>query len=1345
MDEALDKIRPHVKSALLNQSAPAKLLVAVESTLQEQGQEPTPVAYYASFLATLQETVKREESSSNEINIDEGAMVPSLLYLLSLVVPHVPHPVLRSNSSTILDTVAPLFPLIATSAPAVRSAIGIVASLIVSLDNHHLTSSSPILRQSYATILDLTIDPRPKVRKRAQEAITEIINSPPPPLQIHPYAKQTADFVIGILGAVAGSPGQQQGTEMGIWTCAFVKDIVDSWPPSHLDQLVEATLSLPTLSSPYLTSQAYALLSALLRSPSLSDSIPAQSVLNTLISYAPSHHTLAPSWLDAIENTMVAFARTDSGSCSSRLSAVWEATWAWLENEDVGCRKAAESALCAMVRYCIADSDILSAVEAAASSSAGNVDPSKKAKKASHANAALKTSTVGAIIVKLDESLHAVAYAKATPSLLSILVALISRLRLPVPTAAASASSKRVTAAEALVVHLIIYVGGLKIAKGFEYREQADEVLGTAIRVLGPRAVLSDGVLPLNIIPGSEGKPPPQPGRAFLLPLLAQYTTNTELGFFTEYFVPLSEKLFELKIKAEEAGRVNEAKVWEVLIAQVWGCFKGFCEACTDLKEAFTTPFARLITNLLYTQPSLRTSILQGLRTLLVVNLTLSQSLTSGMDDDSELSQMQEQAFGVSKEQAQENVTFLKSVSGNMISVLFNVFSSVASEERGLVGEVVKVWMGVLPPNEVKNVYNKITHMLNDALAKPSPPNPNTPPVSHTMLDLLLILLPHLPHQPTAQLFEQAVSDKWIASNDAGVQKRSWRVLGRLLEAGLLWKESGMKKEDVIERVVKRVSETGEKVAQGAQKDRIDLLAILVPLLSPSSQLHHIPALLPEAVLGTKEVSEKARNSAFDLLVVMGQKMCETGGVVKRGLVEGIAAMELDGDGSSNEVAASAEEFVTMVAAGLVGSTPHMISATITALSRLLFEFKDSLPASTQSELVTTVVVFLSSNNREIVKSAIGFVKLAVITLPVSLVQPHLTELVAGLLKWAHDHKNHFKTKVVHIFERMGRRFGWDEIMQCADDAAEQEDGVEDGRKVLEGVKKRKERAKKAKAKASAAREEEDEDGSDDEQAAPRATTGDAFQDVLYGSDSDHDDSDGDEDTPVASSSKNVKGRRSIAGSSRVGQQQQQQQASKNAKRSETRIRADDDDPMDLLHAGASHAVASDGKRRRQPGQDAAHFKTENDSGRIIIDDDTFKSNPKSLDPSDDVAGQAYREQMTSIDGFTRTPNGEVKFHKNTKKRRAEEAAAEALYGEGDVEMGDGDTIASLAAAAAQAKAKKKKTERVALGGEFKAKGAGGDVKRKGQQDPYAYLPLSSVGKKKGPGGHVKYNITGKR
>lgn len=60
----------------------------------------------------------------------------------------------------------------------------------------------------------------------------------------------------------------------------------------------------------------------------------------------------------------------------------------------------------------------------------------------------------------------------------------------------------------------------------------------------------------------------------------------------------------------------------------------------------------------------------------------------------------------------------------------------------------------------------------------------------------------------------------------------------------------------------------------------------LLPLIPPSS-LHVIPSLIPEAVLGTKEPSEKARTAGFELIVAMGKKMAE-GGVVKRNLVDGM-------------------------------------------------------------------------------------------------------------------------------------------------------------------------------------------------------------------------------------------------------------------------------------------------------------------------------------------------------------------------------------------------------------------------------------------------------------------------
>lgn len=121
------------------------------------------------------------------------------------------------------------------------------------------------------------------------------------------------------------------------------------------------------------------------------------------------------------------------------------------------------------------------------------------------------------------------------------------------------------------------------------------------------------------------------------------------------------------------------------------------------------------------------------------------------------------------------------------------------------------------------------------------------------------------------------------------------------------------------------------KILHCYSKDRTVLLSALVPLL-PSDSLHHIPSLIPEAVLGTKESNERTREAAYELIVGMGRKMGE-GGVIQRNKVKGME------DGMAEEAEASMEEFVTMVSAGLAGSSPHMISATITSLSRLIFEF----------------------------------------------------------------------------------------------------------------------------------------------------------------------------------------------------------------------------------------------------------------------------------------------------------------------------------------------------------------------------------------------------------------------
>lgn len=73
--------------------------------------------------------------------------------------------------------------------------------------------------------------------------------------------------------------------------------------------------------------------------------------------------------------------------------------------------------------------------------------------------------------------------------------------------------------------------------------------------------------------------------RAYILPLLAQ-PHPSPLGHFVSYFVPLSERMFDLQQKAETEGRQSEAKVWSVLVSQIWSGLAGYCHASVDLPQA---------------------------------------------------------------------------------------------------------------------------------------------------------------------------------------------------------------------------------------------------------------------------------------------------------------------------------------------------------------------------------------------------------------------------------------------------------------------------------------------------------------------------------------------------------------------------------------------------------------------------------------------------------------------------------------------------------------------------------------------------------------------------------------
>lgn len=315
---------------------------------------------------------------------------------------------------------------------------------------------------------------------------------------------------------------------------------------------------------------------------------------------------------------------------------------------------------------------------------------------------------------------------------------------------------------------------------------------------------------------------------------------------------------------------------------------------------------------------------------------------------------------------------------------------------------------------------------------------------------------------------------------------------------------------------------------------------------------------------------------------------------------------------------ASLEEFFTMVSAGLVGSTPHMISASITALTRILYEFAASLPPAVIEDLVQTMDLFLTSPNREIVRSVLGFVKVAIISLPEAIVKPKLASLVPGLMSWSKEHKAQFRAKIKHILERAIRRFGFEAVERHC---------PEDDKKFINNIRKTKERRKRHKAEAGA-------EGAN-AQPEKKSRFESEYDEALYGSDDSSKDSDNDSDRDAA----------------------------REAQGGKTYITEDADEPLDLLDRKSLANISS---RKPQPSKQppGKQRKSRTDvDGKLVFNNDDGGDDAMVMDfeePDAEDEGvtleggiNAYVDAIKGRDAVQRGRGGRLKFSNKREGKKA--------------------------------------------------------------------------------------------
>ena len=314
----------------------------------------------------------------------------------------------------------------------------------------------------------------------------------------------------------------------------------------------------------------------------------------------------------------------------------------------------------------------------------------------------------------------------------------------------------------------------------------------------------------------------------------------------------------------------------------------------------------------------------------------------------------------------------------------------------------------------------------------------NKSSVCGALLDLVVTMTIHLPKEELTVLLNLIpclIGEK----SDFLLQKKAYKLLSRMVES-----ESGVQLlADKFPELLDVLLSSAQKVAPPARRDRLAAFRKLIEF-SDQSKLFVIPIIVPEVVLSTRDHNERARSVAFELLVVMGEKMAQGGTITNSASTPSMTAAE--------DASASLEEYFKIVTAGLASPNQQLVGASITGLARIMYHFRQSLTDTMVDDLVQTIDIFLTSTNREIVRSALGFIKVSVICLPIPVMLGRLHSLIPNLLIWSQEHKARFKSKVKHIFERMIRRFGIEEIEKHCPDS---------DKRLINNIRKTRERQKR--------------------------------------------------------------------------------------------------------------------------------------------------------------------------------------------------------------------------------------------------------------------------------------------
>uniref|UniRef100_A0A8C3S995 Ribosomal RNA processing 12 homolog n=1 Tax=Chelydra serpentina TaxID=8475 RepID=A0A8C3S995_CHESE len=295
----------------------------------------------------------------------------------------------------------------------------------------------------------------------------------------------------------------------------------------------------------------------------------------------------------------------------------------------------------------------------------------------------------------------------------------------------------------------------------------------------------------------------------------------------------------------------------------------------------------------------------------------------------------------------------------NFLPILFNVYSQPGDAAGGAahrrsVLDTIRTYLTITEQQMVCGFLEKASEKLT---------GPESIEFTRlSVLDLIVAMAPYADEPSLGALYRTIQPS--LQSKEHGVQKKVYRVLEEVCAAPRLPCQAFVRSH--LEELKRDLLGSLQSAASPAKRPRLKCLFHVVKQLTAEHE-DFVVALVPEVILCTKEVSVGARKNAFLLLVEMGE-----------------AFLRFD----------AMQRFLLLVYAGLTGSVT-MISCTVLALTRLLFQFKDHIGLAVAEQLLQNVCLLLGSRTRDVVKAALGFLKVALLLVDARLLAKHVQTMVS--------------------------------------------------------------------------------------------------------------------------------------------------------------------------------------------------------------------------------------------------------------------------------------------------------------------------------------------------------------